>query len=235
MNIFGVGGVELLLIIMIMLVIAGPQRMLRWAYVLGTYVAKLRDMWADLMTAVQKEIDAQGIDVQLPKEPPNRQTVNDWLRQTTQNLTKPVETASRDVQQEMNAIKRSASVNLNGTANNAHNPAQTGDDLPVRAPHKRDLQKAQDAQASVPPSNQPASTAQKGTVFGAWGNAMQQATPPSSSTSSKTGLDLGAWGNPSHPAVEAAKALEASHKQAPAQPDDTATASEGKNGQTSVS
>ncbi len=39
MNLLGVGVPELVVIFVIMLVFAGPKRMVRWAYVLGQYTA----------------------------------------------------------------------------------------------------------------------------------------------------------------------------------------------------
>ncbi len=76
MEIFGVGGAELAAILLIMLIVAGPKRMIQWAYVLGQYVAKFRSMWADVMDGVQKELDAAGMDVKLPKTMPTRADLN---------------------------------------------------------------------------------------------------------------------------------------------------------------
>ena len=44
MNILGVGGPELLIILVLMYVIFGPKRMIQYARVLGQYVAKFRRM-----------------------------------------------------------------------------------------------------------------------------------------------------------------------------------------------
>ena len=63
MEIFGVGGAELAAILIIMLIVAGPKRMIQWAYVLGQYMAKARAMWAETMTYVQKELNDAGMDV----------------------------------------------------------------------------------------------------------------------------------------------------------------------------
>ena len=72
MEIFGIGGAELVAILIIMLVVAGPKRMIQWAYILGQYTAKVRAMWAETMTYVQKEFDEAGLNVQLPKDVPTR-------------------------------------------------------------------------------------------------------------------------------------------------------------------
>jgi len=82
MEIFGVGSGEVVAILVIMLVVAGPKRMVQWAYVLGQYVSKARAMWDEVMAGVQKEINEASLDVQLPKTMPTRADLN--------NLTKPM-------------------------------------------------------------------------------------------------------------------------------------------------
>ena len=86
MEIFGVGGGEVVAILVIMLVVAGPKRMVQWAYVLGQYVSKARAMWDEVMAGVQKEIDDAGLDMQLPKTMPTRANLNTL----TNTLTNPV-------------------------------------------------------------------------------------------------------------------------------------------------
>jgi len=90
MNIFGIGGAELVLILLIALVVAGPKRMIEWAYHLGRWMAKLRQMWSQMMDVVQQEVDAAGLDVQLPKELPTRQSVNQTINQAIKPLTDPL-------------------------------------------------------------------------------------------------------------------------------------------------
>ena len=85
MNIFGVGGAELVLIIIIMLVVAGPKRMIRWAYVIGQYVGKFRILWEQMVDVLQDEVDAAGLDVKIPKEIPTKQS----LAKTATELIKP--------------------------------------------------------------------------------------------------------------------------------------------------
>ena len=82
MEIFGVGSGEVVAILVIMLVVAGPKHMVQWAYVLGQYVSKARAMWDEVMAGVQKEINEASLDVQLPKTMPTRADLN--------NLTKPM-------------------------------------------------------------------------------------------------------------------------------------------------
>lgn len=88
MEIFGVGGGEVVAILVIMLVVAGPKRMVQWAYVLGQYVSKARAMWDGVMAGVQKEIDDAGLDMQLPKTMPTRANLNSLTNLS--KLTNPV-------------------------------------------------------------------------------------------------------------------------------------------------
>ncbi len=85
MNIFGVGGAELVLIIVIMLIVAGPKRMIRWAYVIGQYVGKFRVLWEQMVDVLQDEVDAAGLDVKIPKEIPTRATI----AKTASDIIKP--------------------------------------------------------------------------------------------------------------------------------------------------
>jgi len=108
MEIFGVGGAELVAILIIMLIVAGPKRMIQWAYILGQYVAKIRSMWADVMAGVQKELDAAGMDVQLPKTMPTRAELNNHVNQFVNpaanvwaGITAPVQAVMDDVSTEI--------------------------------------------------------------------------------------------------------------------------------------
>ena len=62
MNILGVGPGELLVIFVIALVVAGPKRMIQWAYQIGRYTARFRAMAQETMAAFQKELAAAGLD-----------------------------------------------------------------------------------------------------------------------------------------------------------------------------
>ena len=104
MEIFGVGGAEMVAILVIMLVVAGPKRMVQWAYVLGQYVSKARVMWDEVMAGVQKEIDDAGLDVQLPKTMPTRATLNNLTNPMSNvwaNFTAPVQEVMNDVSTEI--------------------------------------------------------------------------------------------------------------------------------------
>lgn len=101
MNIFGVGTSELILLLVIALLVAGPQRMIRWAFVLGQYVGKMKEMWSEVAAHLQKEFDDAGVDVKVPTEIPTRsQLQQQWqakLREAAKPLTEPVKAASGDL------------------------------------------------------------------------------------------------------------------------------------------
>lgn len=63
MNLLGVGPGELVVVFVIMLVVAGPKRMIQWAYQIGRYTARMRAMVQETMNAIQKEVAASGLDV----------------------------------------------------------------------------------------------------------------------------------------------------------------------------
>jgi Sec-independent protein translocase protein TatA len=113
MNFFGIGGTELLVIFAIMLVVAGPKRMIRWAYVLGLYVGKARDMWSQAVTVLQKELDEAGAGIKLPTQPPTRQNlsriVSDVVKPYTQELEKEwqeTQSAVRDINQPVSSAAK---------------------------------------------------------------------------------------------------------------------------------
>jgi Sec-independent protein translocase protein TatA len=91
MELFGIGTTELIAILIIMLVVAGPKRMLQWAYILGQYTAKLRAMWAQTMAVMQKEFDQAGVDVTLPKNIPTRNSLVSQMNNALSGMTKPVQ------------------------------------------------------------------------------------------------------------------------------------------------
>jgi Tat protein translocase TatB subunit len=65
MNILGVGAPEIIIITLILLIVAGPRRMARWAYVAGRYMARLREMWAEATSTLQEELEATGLKDEL--------------------------------------------------------------------------------------------------------------------------------------------------------------------------
>lgn len=126
MNVFGVGGMELVFILLIMLVVAGPKRMIRWAYILGQYTARLRRMWEETVDYLQKEIDEAGVDVKLPKEPPTRANLNRAISDAMKPITAPVQEALDEVDnvKKLAAAKPSANRPVSANAP-AETPAET--------------------------------------------------------------------------------------------------------------
>ena len=102
---------------LIVVVVAGPRRMMHWAYLMGRYTARLRSIWSETMEILQKEFDEAGFDVQLPKEPPTRQGINKMSANFLAPITKPMEDAMKEAQSEIDAelepIKETADL-LNG-------------------------------------------------------------------------------------------------------------------------
>lgn len=102
MNIFGIGGWEFALILLIMLIVAGPRRMARWAYELGKQTARLRRMWEETASVLQREFDDAGLDIEVPKTPPRRGDLNNAVKnqvnKTMRPMTEPVEEALKEVE-----------------------------------------------------------------------------------------------------------------------------------------
>jgi len=63
MNFLGIGPAEVLVIFVIMLVVAGPKRMVQWAYQIGRYTSQIRKMFQEAMDAFNKELNDAGIDL----------------------------------------------------------------------------------------------------------------------------------------------------------------------------
>jgi Sec-independent protein translocase protein TatA len=101
MELFGIGTAELIAILIVMLVVAGPKRMIQWAYILGQYTAKLRKLWAETMAVVQKEFDAAGLDVTVPKEIPTRSSLRQQMTQALSGVTKPVQDVLDEVKSDV--------------------------------------------------------------------------------------------------------------------------------------
>jgi Sec-independent protein translocase protein TatA len=110
MNILGVGGWELVLIVVIMLIVAGPKRMARWAYVAGTYIAKFRAMWAETVDVLQKEFDDAGVGIQIPKDIPTRGSINKQAAKVVEEFTRPVKETMDKATADIGEIKKATAV-----------------------------------------------------------------------------------------------------------------------------
>lgn len=197
MNIFGIGGAELVLIILIALVVAGPKRMIHWAYILGQYVGKLRVMWSQVVDVVQREIDEAGVDVKLPKDLPTRQTLNQTLSQAIKPLSDSMEKAAREVQESVPDLSAMP-------ANNAVPTMRPGEMLTagkklMQVNKTADTASAPLANDKATPSPAPAAN------LGAWGGARTSEDSPPPAAPSR----FGTWAQPAQasaaPAPSSAK------------------------------
>jgi Sec-independent protein translocase protein TatA len=109
MDILGIGGWELVAILLIMLIVAGPKRMISWSYTLGKYVAQLRKMWAETAQVIQKEFDEAGVDVQVPKNIPTRGDLNREIGRALTPVTKPFQESLDATKKELDSAKKSVS------------------------------------------------------------------------------------------------------------------------------
>lgn len=115
MNIFGVGGPELIAILIIMLVFAGPKRMIHWSYLLGQCLAKFRAMWSQTVDLVQKEFDDAGVGIQLPKEPPTRKNMNKAIADVMKPVTQPVQESLDEVKKDVESLQEAGAELKNKT------------------------------------------------------------------------------------------------------------------------
>ncbi len=110
MEILGVGGAELVAIFIITLIVAGPKRMIRWAYIMGKYTAKARALWAESMNYIQQELKEAGMDVELPKEPPTRASLNRQVTKALAPVAKPLQDVLDDTKAQLNEVKQAATI-----------------------------------------------------------------------------------------------------------------------------
>ena len=104
MNILGIGGPELVIILVLMLIVAGPKRMIQWAYIMGTYVAKFRRMWAETVDVLQHEFDEAGVGVQIPKDLPTRGNIRSQAAKMMSTVTDPVKETMGQLDTEVKQI-----------------------------------------------------------------------------------------------------------------------------------
>ena len=109
MDILGIGGWELVAILLIMLIVAGPKRMISWSYTLGKYVAQLRKMWSETAQVIQKEFDEAGVDIQVPKNIPTRGDLNREIGRALTPVTKPFQESLDATKKEIEGVKKSVS------------------------------------------------------------------------------------------------------------------------------
>lgn len=85
MNILGIGPAELVIVLVLLLVVAGPKRMVQWAYIAGRYMAQLRAMWQETTQMLQQELEQAGI------EPETVDAIRDLTRKRTLRAPNPLD------------------------------------------------------------------------------------------------------------------------------------------------
>jgi Sec-independent protein translocase protein TatA len=178
MNILGLGGPEFLIIVIIMMLIAGPQRMVRWMYVLGTYIAKFRRMWSETVDVLQEEFDEAGVGIQLPKEVPTRANIRRQAAGMLGGVAAPIKETMDQVNKEVNQIgtaTKEAAQAANASTSNGHSTKKS---ISSQVVHKR-----------TPPA--PKETDSNG--FGTWSGPVKK-------SGSEKKSDFGSWTKPIPPA-----------------------------------
>jgi Sec-independent protein translocase protein TatA len=59
-GIFGVGLAEMVIIVLVILIIGGPQNAIKWSRDLGRLIRQAREMWAKLVKDLEKEIGPEA-------------------------------------------------------------------------------------------------------------------------------------------------------------------------------
>jgi Sec-independent protein translocase protein TatA len=153
MEFFGVGGMELIAILLIALIVAGPKRMIAWSYTLGRWAAQARKMWSDTAALLQKELDDAGVDIKVPTEPPTRQSLNNQVRRLTSPVTKPLQDSLNSMKTELEDMKRSVDIREAMTPKSG-----SSNGSPAAAPEPK----------TAPPGSDKADAPSQGGSYGTW-------------------------------------------------------------------
>ena len=86
--------------------------MIQWAYILVQYTAKLRGMWSDVMDSVQKEFDAAGVDIKVPKDIPTRRGLTNQFNTHVNKAFTPITKPAQEVMSELKTEIASAETAL---------------------------------------------------------------------------------------------------------------------------
>lgn len=166
MDILGIGGWELVAILLIMLVVAGPKRMIAWSYTAGKYVAMMRRMWAETARQIQKEFDDAGVDIQVPKDLPTRANITNEINRAMRPVTKPIQEALDETKTEIEGVKKSVDIRptaLSSTTKPAENPKAPAATPQPPAPKETPA-------AITPPNTAPTASENGAQDFGTWSN-----------------------------------------------------------------
>ena len=181
MEIFGIGGFEVALVIIIALVVAGPGRMAVWARTLGRWVSKMRQLWGITAAQLQRELDDAGVDFKVPRDIPTRRAIVQELSRssTVAEFRKPIDEFQSALKEGQDAA-RDVAETLRGPANEVR-AVRNEVENSARFKPVRPMPVKPNPPAPLPPS---ASTQ----GFGTWGGGdtgLKPAAPPA---------DLGTWG-----------------------------------------
>ncbi len=110
MEILGIGGWEMLVILLIMVMVAGPKRMIQWSYKLGQYVAVLRRMWGETAALIQKEFDNAGVDFKVPTQPPTPANLKKEVMRALTPVTKPIQDSLDEVKGDIASVRQATSI-----------------------------------------------------------------------------------------------------------------------------
>ena len=186
MNFLGVGALELLAILLIMLVFAGPKRMIRWSSVLGQHVAKFRKIWSETVDLVQKEFDEAGVDIKLPKEPPTRKSLNRAVTDAVKPMTNPMQSTLDEVKKDLDAVKE-VSDTLNQSQPQAGASPKAAATKPKPATARAAVKPS--AATKTPALEPPAKREAEALSLGTWNGA----APPAEPSANGNVGDLGTW------------------------------------------
>lgn len=178
MEFLGIGSWELVAILLILLIVAGPKRMIAWSYTLGKYLAVFRNMWSETATSLQREFHSAGVDIEIPKEPPTRASLNkmviDTMNKASQPVTAPIKEAQLTVKDLMGPM----------TPRTLNKPVTQQPAAP--APERN----------GTAPASAPAPTGD----FGAWGSppAPSEPPPPPAAPPPEEDAGFGTWSGKSN-------------------------------------
>lgn len=176
MNFLGMGPAELVLLLIMALIIAGPKRMIHWMYILGRWTAKAKAMWLDAVDAIQREINEAGLDVQVPRELPTRGNLNRMARDALKPMAKEFEKEIDDVKKLGDEVKQ-VQAQLKDESRqtwDAVGRKVSGKPEPSASPATTAPAASQPATTTAPPSTDGKQSA----TFGTWTHAPAATAPP---------------------------------------------------------
>ena len=88
MDIFGIGGNELIVILLLAAIILGPERLARTAREAGKFVRNVKNYFNSLTSELKSELDVLD-DLQKIKKDVTKLNILDDVQKTTKDLIKP--------------------------------------------------------------------------------------------------------------------------------------------------